>query len=106
MVKKTRVKLSNGLNLLVIEIPDSKSLVTSFWTKAGARVDPEGKTGMAHFMEHLLIKKTKSYPSDIELAKVLEKVGAFKNGTTNKDWMNLNITSAKGDLELTVSTLP
>jgi len=105
MVKKTRVTLSNGLPLVIVEIPDSKSLVTSFWTKAGSRFDPNGKAGMAHFLEHLLIKKTKSYPTDIELAQVLENVGAFKNGTTNKDWMNLNITSSSKDLELTMRIL-
>ncbi len=105
MIKKTRKLLSNGLPVVVIEIPDSKSLITSFWTKAGARFDPQGKAGMAHFMEHLLIKKTKSFPSDIKLAQALEKVGAFKNGSTSKDFMELNISSSSKDLELTTHIL-
>lgn len=105
MVKKTRTILSNGLPLVVIEIPDSKSLVTSFWTKAGSRLDPEGKAGLAHFIEHLLIKKCEKYPADVKLARVLEKVGAFKNGTTSKDWLNLNISSAAKDMELTTRIL-
>lgn len=100
MVKKTRTILSNGLPLIVIEIPGSKSLVTSFWTKAGGRVDPKAKAGMAHFIEHLLIKKTKRFSSDEKLANVLERVGAFKNGTTSKDWLNLNISSSSKDLSL------
>jgi predicted Zn-dependent peptidase len=105
MIKKTRKILSNGLAVVIIEIPDSKSLVTSFWTKAGARFDPAGKAGVAHFMEHLLIKKTKSYPTDIKLAQKLEKVGAFKNGSTSKDFMELNISSSSKDLELTTHIL-
>ena len=105
MVKKTRTTLTNGLPLVVIEIPDSKSLVTTFWTKAGNRIDPDGKLGMAHLMEHLLLKKTKSYPSDFEFGQVLEKVGASKNGTTAKDWLNFNITSSSKDFELTTRVL-
>ena len=105
MVKKTRITLSNGLPLVIVEIPGSRSLVSTFWTKAGSRLDPEGKAGMAHFLEHLLIKKTKSYPSDKKLALVLENVGAFKNGSTNKDWMNLNITSTSEDIDLTSKIL-
>ena len=105
MVKKTRSILSNGLPLVVIEIPGSNSLVASLWTKAGARVDPEGKGGLAHFIEHLLIKKTKNYPSDEELAHVLEKVGAFKNGRTQKDWLDINISSSSKDLPLVCKIL-
>lgn len=105
MVKKSRTKLSNGLPLVVVEIPGSNSLVTSFWTRAGSRFDPAGKAGMSHFLEHLLIKKTASYPTDIKLAHVLESVGAFKNGHTNKDRMSLEITSSNKDLDLTVRIL-
>lgn len=105
MVKKTRTILSNGLSIVVVEIPDSKSLVTSFWSKAGSRYDPEDKAGMSHFLEHLLIKKTKKHSTEEKLAKVLEIVGAFKNGMTHKDSMNLNISSAAKDYELTLRIL-
>lgn len=105
MVKKTRVNLSNGLPLVIIEIPGSNSLVTSFWTKAGNRADTLGKEGMAHFMEHLLLKKTKKYSTEADLATVLEKVGAHHTGTTSKDWLNLSIESSNKDLDLTARVL-
>src|SRR3989344_6901814 len=105
MIKKSRIILSNGLPLVTVEIPESKSLVTSFWTKAGSRADPEDKAGLAHFLEHLLIKKTKSFPSDQKLAEVLEKFGAFKNGSTDKDTLSITITSAAKDLPLTTNIL-
>lgn len=105
MIRRTRISLSNGLPVVVIEIPGSKSLITSFWTKAGSRFDPVDKAGLAHFVEHLLVKKTKKYPTDIKLAKVLEEVGAFKNGTTSKNWMNLSISSSSKDFKLVLKIL-
>jgi predicted Zn-dependent peptidase len=105
MIKKSRIVLSNGMPLVIVEVPGAKSLVTSFWTKAGSRADPEDKAGLAHFLEHLLLKKTKNYPSDRMLAEALEKFGAFKNGSTGKDTLCITITSAAKDLALTANVL-
>ena len=103
--KRTRTTLSNGLPLVVVEIPHSTSLAASFWTRAGDRANPVGKAGMAHFLEHLLALKTKNYPTDASLSEVLGRVGAIKNGSTSKDWMNLNIASPAKEISLVLSVL-
>lgn len=104
-VKRTRVNLSNGLPVVVIEVPGSYSVSSTFWVKAGTRVNPEGKEGLAHLVEHLLLEKTKKYPSNLELAQVLENVGAWKNAWTNRDHMEFLIHSSKDDFPLAIGVL-
>jgi predicted Zn-dependent peptidase len=100
--KKVRTTLSNGLPLVTIELPYSKSLRVSYWSKSGSRANPKDKAGLAHFFEHLLLKKTKNYPTDLRFACELEKIGAYKNGTTGIDWLHFDIY---GSSEATKETL-
>lgn len=105
MVKKTRVTLSNGLPLVVVEIPHCPAAAVSFWVKAGTRMNPAGKEGLAHFFEHLLLKKTKKYPADMKFAEVLERMGAWKNAWTTSEYMNFLIDSRASDIDKTLSVL-
>jgi predicted Zn-dependent peptidase len=91
MVKKSRITLANGLPFVAVEVPGSKSIVVSFWTKAGSRLDPPGKDGTAHFLEHALLGKSRSYPTDEALGNYLEGYGIWKNGFTNKEYVNFTM---------------
>lgn len=93
MVKKTRVTLSNGLPLVVIEIPGSNSSSVSFWTKAGTRTNPEGKEGLSHFLEHVLLTKSKNHPTDSDLGNYMETNGIWKNGFTGRDTVSFEFLS-------------
>lgn len=104
-VERTRINLSNGLPLVVIEVPGSYSVSSTFWVKAGTRVNPEGKEGLAHFVEHLLVEKTEKYPSSLEMAQVLENVGARKSASTGRDHMEFSIHSSKEDFRLAIAVL-
>jgi len=105
MIKKTYTKLTNGLPLLIIEIPHAKSCAVTYWSKAGTRFNPEGKEGLAHFLEHLLLKKTKKYDSNEKLARVLESVGASTNGWTGREGLTLYVNCATKDFERSISVL-
>jgi zinc protease len=54
----THAKLENGMEVVVI--PDRRAPVVSHivWYKVGAADEPRGKSGIAHFLEHLLFKGT------------------------------------------------
>ena len=51
--------LANGLDVIVI--PDHRAPVVTHmvWYRNGAADDPPGKSGIAHFLEHLMFKGTK-----------------------------------------------
>ena len=54
--------LPNGLDVVVI--PDRRAPVVTHmvWYRNGSADDPPGKSGIAHFLEHLMFKGTKTHP--------------------------------------------
>ncbi|MFD2345847.1 M16 family metallopeptidase [Sinorhizobium terangae] len=77
--------LSNGLEVVVI--PDHRApIVTQMvWYKAGNADEPPGKSGIAHFLEHLMFKGTKEHPAGEFGAKVAE-IGGEENAFTSSDY--------------------
>src|SRR5262249_9149910 len=55
--------LTNGLELVVI--PDHRAPVVThmIWYRVGAADEQPGKSGLAHFLEHLMFKGTEKHPS-------------------------------------------
>ena len=60
--RATEFTLSNGMDVVVI--PDHRAPVVTHmvWYKVGAADDPPGKSGIAHFLEHLMFKGTAASP--------------------------------------------
>ncbi|MGL4634959.1 MAG: M16 family metallopeptidase, partial [Beijerinckiaceae bacterium] len=54
--------LANGMQVVVI--PDTRTPVVTHmvWYRNGSADDPEGKSGIAHFLEHLMFKGTHKNP--------------------------------------------
>ena len=77
------ITLENGLRVYLVKAgaPGQVAYVTV--VRTGSRDEVEaGKTGFAHFFEHMMFRGTEKYPDyDGETAKI----GAFRNGTTNTD---------------------
>ena len=62
--------LANGLEVVVI--PDHRTPVVThmIWYRVGAADETLGKSGLAHFLEHLLFKGTKKNPQRSEERRV------------------------------------
>ena len=54
--------LSNGLRALVLPRPRSAVVVCDLYYPVGSADEPPGKSGLAHFLEHMLFKGTKRFP--------------------------------------------
>jgi len=78
-------ELANGLQVVVI--PDNRAPVVThmLWYKAGAADEPRGKSGIAHYLEHLMFKGTKTVPAGEFSAKVAE-IGGQENAFTSSDY--------------------
>ncbi len=80
----THTKLANGLQVVVI--PDRRAPVVTHmvWYRVGAADEPRGKSGIAHFLEHLMFKGTeKIAPGDF--SKIVAKNGGQDNAFTTQD---------------------
>ncbi|MDP3897809.1 MAG: pitrilysin family protein [Mesorhizobium sp.] len=78
-------KLDNGLEVVVI--PDRRAPVVThmLWYKVGGADEAPGKSGIAHFFEHLMFKGTKTTPQGEFSLKVAE-IGGSENAFTSNDY--------------------
>ncbi|HET6630684.1 MAG TPA: pitrilysin family protein [Woeseiaceae bacterium] len=91
--------LENGLRVIIVETdyPDIVTLQIPVQTGSRNEVEP-GKSGFAHFFEHMMFRGTKAYPPDVYGA-ILKKTGANQNAYTTDDYTNYHTTFTKADLE-------
>lgn len=78
-------KLANGLEVVVI--PDRRAPVVThmIWYRVGAADEPPGKSGIAHFLEHLMFKGTAKNPSG-RFSQVVATIGGQENAFTSSDY--------------------
>ena len=53
--------LPNGMRILMVERHDSPTVATYLLFKVGGVDDPEGRSGIAHVLEHMMFKGTRTY---------------------------------------------
>jgi zinc protease len=91
--------LDNGLQVVVI--PDHRAPVVNHtvWYKVGSVDDPPGRSGIAHFLEHLMFKGTTDHPSG-EFSVRIRAVGGDDNASTRPDATEYHQSVAKQHLGL------
>lgn len=83
-VRAESFKLDNGMDVVVI--PDHRAPVVTHmvWYRVGAADEPPGKSGIAHFLEHLMFKATETMQSG-EFSKTVARLGGQDNAFTSQD---------------------
>ena len=91
-------ELENGMR--VIAINDQRAPVANhtIWYRVGAVDDPVGKSGLAHFLEHLMFKGTGRLV-DGEYRKTIELMGGSNNAGTTQDYTVYYARVASDNLE-------
>jgi len=76
--------LPNGIRLL--HVPSASAISHAcIIVNTGSRDEPEGKAGLAHFIEHLIFKRTEKRSTN-QILNRLESVGADLNAYTTKEY--------------------
>ncbi len=91
--------LDNGLQVVVVENARAPIVVQMVWYKVGAADEPPGKSGIAHFLEHLMFKGTPTVPSG-EFSKIVAANGGSDNAFTSQDYTAYVQRVASDKLEL------
>lgn len=80
-----RFTLQNGMDCLVI--PDHRAPVVTqmVWYRVGSADEEQGRSGLAHFLEHLMFKGTKKNPAGT-FSKTLAALGGQENAFTSNDY--------------------
>lgn len=96
--------MDNGLTLIHQQIPAAPVVTVDVWVKAGAIVEPEPWSGMAHFLEHMIFKGTDQLPPG-SFDYVIESRGGNTNAATSHDYAHFYINTAASDLPETLPYL-
>ncbi|MFU8898855.1 MAG: M16 family metallopeptidase [Roseinatronobacter sp.] len=95
----THAQLDNGLEVVVIEDRRAPVVVHMVWYRAGAADEPPLKSGIAHFLEHLMFKGTDTRDAG-EFSAVVEANGGSDNAFVSWDYTGFFQRVASDRLDL------
>ncbi|WGV15340.1 M16 family metallopeptidase [Fuscovulum ytuae] len=81
----TGFTLDNGLEVVVIQDRRAPVVVQMVWYRVGAADEPDGKSGIAHFLEHLMFKGTEKIGPGA-FSDIVEAQGGSDNAFTSWDY--------------------
>ena len=80
-----RTVLENGMPVLTSSMPHTRSVSVAIFIGAGSRYESDEIAGTSHFLEHLLFKGTKNWPTAREVSVAVEGVGGIMNASTDRE---------------------
>ena len=98
----TTFTLDNGMEAVVIEDHRAPVVTHMLWYKAGAADEPPGKSGIAHFLEHLMFKGTETTEPG-EFSRIVSENGGQDNAFTSFDYTGYFQRISADRLELVMS---
>jgi zinc protease len=97
----TDVTLDNGMRVIVKEDRRAPVMVSQVWYRAGSMDEFNGSTGVAHVLEHMMFKGTKTVPPG-EFSKRIAAAGGRENAFTSRDYTAYFQQMQKDRLELSM----
>ncbi len=89
----------NGLRLVTVPTPHPGVCSVHIVVSVGSRDEVEaGKSGFAHFFEHMMFRGSKNYSAEEQLA-AFKRMGAARNAYTTDDYTCYHTTFPRRDLE-------
>jgi predicted Zn-dependent peptidase len=84
-----RTTLQNGLRIITESMPHVRSVSLGIWIGTGARREVAARSGISHFIEHMLFKGTSNRSAE-EIAKVVDSTGGHLDAYTAKELVSYN----------------
>jgi predicted Zn-dependent peptidase len=77
--------LANGLRIITSPMPEMRSVTIGLFLAIGSRFEKPKESGTSHFIEHMLFKGTKKYPTSKDVSGAIEGIGGVLNAATDKE---------------------
>ncbi len=97
-------RLANGLNVILAPL-QTKSVTVLAMVGTGSRFETAKTSGISHFLEHMVFKGTKNYPSARELSGAVDSVGAEFNAFTSKEYTGYYVKAAGEHVHLALDVV-
>lgn len=91
--------LGSGVRLILVPMEEVKSVATAVMVAVGSRYETKAINGVSHFLEHMVFKGTKKYPTTDDV-NVIERIGGLQNAYTDIDITNYHNKVLSTDWEL------
>jgi len=91
--------LDNGMEVVVLPNHRAPVVTHMVWYRVGSADDPVGKSGIAHFLEHLMFKGTEDLPPG-EFSRIVARNGGQENAFTSWDYTGYYQRVARDRLEI------
>jgi zinc protease len=91
--------LSNGMKVLLVEVPKAPVATVQVWYKVGSRNEVMGRAGLSHMLEHMMFKGTAKYPKGT-FDRLIRKNGGISNAFTSQDFTSYFENLAADRVEL------
>lgn len=78
-------RLENGLRIVTVPMPQTRSATVSFYVGAGNRYETKEIAGVSHFVEHILFKGSRKRPTALEISEAVDTVGGVLNAATDRE---------------------
>ncbi|MFT3687678.1 M16 family metallopeptidase [Paenirhodobacter sp.] len=96
--------LPNGLRIITETMPSLASVSVGVWVMAGGRHERPEQNGIAHFLEHMAFKGTKTR-SALQIAEAIEDVGGYINAYTSREMTAYYARVLKDDVPLALDVV-
>ena len=100
----TTTKLSNGLTVVLEKMPYLRSVSFGVWVKVGSAYENATNNGIAHMLEHMFFKGTKTRTAK-ELADITSMIGGNVNAYTSKECTNFYATTIDEYLSIAIDMI-
>src|SRR3990167_302231 len=104
-MKFKRKTLPNDLTILTVPMPSFESATALVMVGAGSRFENKKNNGISHFLEHMAFKGTKSRPTFMDVAGLIDGIGGEFNAFTNKEYTGYYIKAGKNNIEICLDLL-
>jgi predicted Zn-dependent peptidase len=96
--------LDNGLRLITETMPHVRSVTIGVWLMRGSRHESDARSGIAHFVEHMLFKGTDTRSAE-DIAQAIDSIGGQLDAFTAKEYASYYIKVLDEHLPLAVDVL-
>jgi len=99
------ISLTNGLKVILINLPESLACMASLYLPAGYKYDPIDKPGLAHISEHVMLAGTQKYPTSKDLDAATTRFGGLQTAFTWIDYQLHTVRIPKDKFENGIDVL-
>lgn len=104
-MKFAKKVLPNGLTVISVPMPSFESATALILVGAGSRYETKQNNGISHFLEHMAFKGTKTRPTYLEIAGLIDGIGGEFNAFTSKEYTGYYVKAGKNNIEIILDLL-